>query len=49
MPLDPVSDKPFGYQRTADGRATLEAPPPEGELWVTLGLRYELEMVASKK
>ena len=49
IPLDPVSDKPFGYQRTADNKAVLEGRPPEGEWWVQLGLRYEIEMTAAKK
>lgn len=49
LPLDPVSDKPFGYERTADNRAVLEGPPPTGMLWADLGLRYEIEMAAAKK
>jgi hypothetical protein len=47
LPLDPVTGKPFGY-KLADGKATLDAPPPSGEKWETLGARYEI-MIAAKK
>jgi hypothetical protein len=41
LPLDPVSGKPFGY-KLADGKATLDAPPPAGETWQILGARFEI-------
>jgi hypothetical protein len=47
LPLDPVTGKPFGY-KLADGKATLDAPPPSGEKWETLGARYEIKIAAKK-
>ncbi len=47
LPLDPVTGKPFGY-KLADGKAILDAPPPPGEKWETLGARYEITIAAKK-
>ena len=41
LPNDPVSGKPFGY-KLGDGKATLDAPPPAGETWLSLGTRCEI-------
>jgi hypothetical protein len=41
LPVDPVSGKPFGY-KLGDGKATLDAPPPAGETWLSLGTRCEV-------
>jgi hypothetical protein len=41
LPVDLVTGKPFGY-KLADGKATLDAPPPAGENWSALGARYEI-------
>jgi hypothetical protein len=47
LPIDPVTGKPFGYKLT-DGKATLDAPPPAGDKWETLGARYEISIAAKK-
>jgi hypothetical protein len=49
LPIDPVTGKPFDYQRLAEGRAVLEAKPPVGESWQRFGLRYELTVAGQKK
>jgi hypothetical protein len=41
LAMDPVSGKSFGY-KLGDGKAILDAPPPAGESWETLGARYEI-------
>jgi len=47
VPDDPVSGKPFGYKLSGD-TAQLDAPPPAGETWQTLGVRYEITMAGKK-
>ncbi|HEV2970970.1 MAG TPA: hypothetical protein VGY55_13440 [Pirellulales bacterium] len=47
LPVDPVTGKPFGYT-LADGKATLDAPPPAGVTWEQLGARCEITIAASK-
>jgi hypothetical protein len=46
LPIDPMTGKAFHYHRQAEGRATLEGPPPSGEAaQETNAIRYELTLV----
>ncbi len=47
VPVDPVSGKAFEYKLNG-GTAQLVAPPPTGETWESLGVRYEITIAAKK-
>ncbi len=49
LPVDPMTGRPFEYQRLADGRAVLEGKAPAGLPVATFGLRYELSIAEPKK
>ncbi len=47
VPDDPVTSKPFDYERTSDGKAHLSGPPPKGEP-AHVGNAFKVELTLKK-
>lgn len=47
LPIDPLTNKPIEYERTADGKALLNGPPPKDEA-AHLGNAFKYELTLQK-